>query len=117
MARCLGSAQRVARSLSELFSTIPDITKSDRAASTQLLPARIRKRDSHTVAISASTLRTSSGSSNTLSGLSRCRTSGQHYATNIGYAGADGSSIYNALQAQLKTRLSHGLQVRISYTS
>jgi pimeloyl-ACP methyl ester carboxylesterase len=37
--------------------------------------ARIRKRDNHTVAISASTLRTSSGSSNTLSGLSRCRTS------------------------------------------
>ena len=44
-----------------------------RAASTQLLSARIRKRDNHTVAISASTLRTSSGSSNTLSGLSRRR--------------------------------------------
>jgi hypothetical protein len=42
--------------------------------------------------------------------------SGQQYATNIGYAGADGSSIYNALQVQLKTRMSHGLQGRIAYT-
>ena len=41
--------------------------------------------------------------------------SGQQYATNIGYAGADGSSIYNALQVQLKTRMSHGLQGRIAY--
>jgi hypothetical protein len=42
--------------------------------------------------------------------------SGQQYATNIGYAGADGSSIYHALQVQLKTRMSHGLQGRIAYT-
>ena len=42
--------------------------------------------------------------------------SGQQYATNIGYAAADGSSIYHALQAQLKTRMSHGLEGRIAYT-
>jgi hypothetical protein len=41
---------------------------------------------------------------------------GQQYATNIGYAGADGSSIYHALQVELKTRISHGLQGRVSYT-
>ncbi|HTF71508.1 MAG TPA: TonB-dependent receptor [Edaphobacter sp.] len=42
--------------------------------------------------------------------------SAQQYATNIGYAGADGSSIYHALQVQLKARISHGLQGRIAYT-
>jgi hypothetical protein len=41
---------------------------------------------------------------------------GQQYATNIGYAGSDGSSIYHALQVELKTRMSHGLQGRVSYT-
>jgi hypothetical protein len=41
---------------------------------------------------------------------------GQQYATNIGYAAAGGSSIYHALQAQLKMSLFRGLQGRIAYT-
>lgn len=42
--------------------------------------------------------------------------SGKQYATNIGYAAADGSSIYHALQVQLKTRIARGLQGRLAYT-
>jgi len=41
---------------------------------------------------------------------------GQQYATNIGYAAADGSSIYHALQAQLKMNFFHGLYGRVAYT-
>jgi hypothetical protein len=41
---------------------------------------------------------------------------GQQYATNIGYAAAGGSSIYHALQAQLKMSMFRGLQGRIAYT-
>jgi hypothetical protein len=41
---------------------------------------------------------------------------GQQYATNIGYGAADGSSIYHALQVQLKTNMSRGLRGWISYT-
>jgi len=43
-------------------------------------------------------------------------TSGQQYATNIGYAAANGSSIYHALQVQLKKSFSHGLDGRVSYS-
>ncbi len=42
--------------------------------------------------------------------------SGQQYATNIGYAAADGSSIYHGLQVELKKTTSHGLEGRIAYT-
>ena len=42
--------------------------------------------------------------------------SGQQYATNIGYAAADGSSIYHGLQVQLRKSSSFGLDGRISYT-
>jgi hypothetical protein len=41
---------------------------------------------------------------------------GQQYATDIGYAAADGSSIYHALQAQLRKSTSFGLDGRIAYT-
>ncbi len=41
---------------------------------------------------------------------------GDQYATNIGYAAADGSSIYHALQVQLKKSTSFGLDGRIAYT-
>ncbi|HWA93324.1 MAG TPA: carboxypeptidase regulatory-like domain-containing protein [Terracidiphilus sp.] len=41
---------------------------------------------------------------------------GDQYATNIGYAAADGSSIYHALQVQLKKSTSYGLSGRIAYT-
>lgn len=41
---------------------------------------------------------------------------GDQYATNIGYAAADGSSIYHALQVQLKKTSSFGLEGRIAYT-
>jgi hypothetical protein len=41
---------------------------------------------------------------------------GQQYATNIGYAAADGSSIYHGLQVQLRKSSSFGLDGRISYT-
>lgn len=42
--------------------------------------------------------------------------SGAQYATNIGYAAADGSSIYHGLQVQLRKSTSFGLDGRISYT-
>jgi hypothetical protein len=42
--------------------------------------------------------------------------SGQQYATNIGFASANGSSIYHALQVQLKKSFSNGLDGRVSYT-
>ena len=42
--------------------------------------------------------------------------SGQQYATNIGFASANGSSIYHGLQVQLKKSFSHGLHGRVSYT-
>lgn len=41
---------------------------------------------------------------------------GDQYATNIGYAAPDGSSIYHALQAELKMSMVRGLQGRIAYT-
>ncbi|GGA62944.1 hypothetical protein GCM10011507_13190 [Edaphobacter acidisoli] len=41
---------------------------------------------------------------------------GDQYATNIGYAAADGSSIYHGLQVQLKKSTSYGLEGRIAYT-
>ena len=43
-------------------------------------------------------------------------TDDQQYATNIGYAAADGSSIYHGLQVQLRKSTSFGLDGRISYT-
>lgn len=43
-------------------------------------------------------------------------TSGQQYATNIGFASANGSSIYHGLQVQLKKSFSHGLDGRFSYS-
>ena len=42
--------------------------------------------------------------------------SGQQYATNIGYAKADGSSIYHGMQVQLRKSMTYGLDARISYT-
>ena len=42
--------------------------------------------------------------------------SGQQYATNIGYAAADGSSIYHGMQVQLRKSMAHGLDARLSYT-
>jgi hypothetical protein len=41
---------------------------------------------------------------------------GDQYATNIGYAASDGSSIYHALQVQLRKSSSYGLDGRIAYT-
>jgi hypothetical protein len=41
---------------------------------------------------------------------------GEQYATNIGYAASDGSSIYHALQVQLRKSSSFGLDGRIAYT-
>lgn len=41
---------------------------------------------------------------------------GDQLATNIGYAAANGSSIYHALQAELKTNFSRSLTGRINYT-
>lgn len=41
---------------------------------------------------------------------------GQQYATNIGYAAADGSSTYHALQTELKLNFAHGLVGRVNYT-
>lgn len=42
--------------------------------------------------------------------------SGQQYATNIGYAAANGSSIYHGMQVQLRKNLTYGLDARVSYT-
>jgi hypothetical protein len=42
--------------------------------------------------------------------------SGQQYATNIGYAAADGDSIYHGMQVQLRKSFTYGLDARISYT-
>jgi Carboxypeptidase regulatory-like domain/TonB dependent receptor len=42
--------------------------------------------------------------------------SGQQYATNIGYAAADGSSIYHGMQVQLRKNFTYGLDARVSYT-
>ncbi len=42
--------------------------------------------------------------------------SGQQYATNIGYAAANGSSIYHGMQVQLRKSMTYGLDARISYT-
>jgi hypothetical protein len=41
---------------------------------------------------------------------------GEQYATNIGYGNPNGSSIYHALQAELKMNVSRGLQGRLAYT-
>jgi hypothetical protein len=41
---------------------------------------------------------------------------GDQYATNIGFAGANGSSIYHALQTEVKVRFSHSLTGRFNYT-
>ncbi|HMD19218.1 MAG TPA: carboxypeptidase regulatory-like domain-containing protein [Alloacidobacterium sp.] len=41
---------------------------------------------------------------------------GDQYATNIGYAGADGSSIYHALQAEMRINFTHSLTGRVNYT-
>jgi len=41
---------------------------------------------------------------------------GDQYATNIGYAASDGSSIYHALQVQLRKSSSYGLDGRVAYT-
>ncbi|MBB5061127.1 hypothetical protein HDF16_005863 [Granulicella aggregans] len=43
-------------------------------------------------------------------------TDGQQYATNIGYAAANGSSIYHALQTELKVNFAHSLTGRVNYT-
>jgi hypothetical protein len=42
--------------------------------------------------------------------------SGEQYATNIGYAGAGGSSIYHGLQTELKINFTHTLTGRVNYT-
>ena len=42
--------------------------------------------------------------------------SGQQYATNIGYASSNGSSIYHGMQVQLRKSMTYGLDARISYT-
>ena len=42
--------------------------------------------------------------------------SGKQYATNIGYAAANGSSIYHGMQVQLRKSMTYGLDARISYT-
>lgn len=41
---------------------------------------------------------------------------GDQYATNIGYAAANGSSSYHALQTELKLNFTRGLSGRINYT-
>ncbi|WP_035357566.1 carboxypeptidase regulatory-like domain-containing protein [Edaphobacter aggregans] len=41
---------------------------------------------------------------------------GQQYATNIGYATADGASMYHGLQTEFKMNLMHGLTGRVNYT-
>jgi len=41
---------------------------------------------------------------------------GDQYATNIGYAGADGGSIYQALQAEMRINFTHSLTGRVNYT-
>jgi hypothetical protein len=41
---------------------------------------------------------------------------GQQYATNIGYASADGGSMYHGLQTEFKMNLLHGLTGRVNYT-
>jgi outer membrane lipoprotein-sorting protein len=41
---------------------------------------------------------------------------GQQYATNIGYATADGGSMYHGLQTEFKMNLMHGLTGRVNYT-
>jgi hypothetical protein len=41
---------------------------------------------------------------------------GDQYATNIGFAGANGSSIYHALQTEVKVRFSNSLTGRFNYT-
>jgi hypothetical protein len=41
---------------------------------------------------------------------------GEQYATNIGYAAANGSSIYHALQTEVKLNFSRGLAGRVNYT-
>ncbi|WP_158750708.1 carboxypeptidase regulatory-like domain-containing protein [Acidobacterium sp. S8] len=43
-------------------------------------------------------------------------TSGDQYATNIGYAGADGGSIYHGLQTEMKINFSRTLTGRVNYT-
>src|SRR6202012_5832114 len=43
-------------------------------------------------------------------------TDGDQYATNIGFAGANGNSIYHALQAELKINFNHALTGRVNYT-
>jgi hypothetical protein len=40
----------------------------------------------------------------------------QQYATNIGYATADGGSMYHGLQTEFKMNLMHGLTGRVNYT-
>jgi hypothetical protein len=41
---------------------------------------------------------------------------GEQYATNIGYAAADGSSNYHSLQTELKLNFTRGLVGRVNYT-
>jgi hypothetical protein len=41
---------------------------------------------------------------------------GDQYATNIGYAAADGYSIYHALQAEMRINFTHNLVGRVNYT-
>ena len=41
---------------------------------------------------------------------------GQQYATNIGYATANGSSMYHGLQTEFKMNFMHGLTGRVNYT-
>ncbi len=41
---------------------------------------------------------------------------GDQYATNIGYGGAGGSSMYHALQTELKMNFTHTLTGRVNYT-
>ena len=41
---------------------------------------------------------------------------GEQYATNIGFAGANGNSIYHALQAELKIKFNRSLTGRVNYT-
>ena len=43
-------------------------------------------------------------------------TAGDQYATNIGYAAADGSSIYHALQTEMKINFTRALTGRVNYT-
>ena len=41
---------------------------------------------------------------------------GEQYATNIGFAGGNGNSIYHALQAELKAKFGRSLTGRVNYT-